>query len=421
MSTFALIDCNNFYVSCERVFDPALQGKPIVVLSNNDGCVVARSNEAKALGIPMGAPYYQHKPIIEKNNVQVFSSNYQFYGDISQRVMQSLSLLIPNSVMEIYSIDEAFLRLDSFEKYNLFTFAANIRSKILKWIGIPTSIGIAQTKTLAKIANQVAKKKITCGVFDMRDYYLQEQIMADLPVEELWGISHKWGEKLNTLGINTALELKTANAQFIRNHFSVVMERIVHELRGISCLNIDKKTPKKTILSSKSFGKPITDLEPIEQALATYTAQACGKLRRQGSKARAIQIFLQTNPFRQNDPQYRNEAKFIFNLPTSDTGMVIQAGKKLLKSIYRKGYHYHKCGIVLLDLISKDYQQGHLFVHYDASKHDNLMKTLDNLNNLMGTGTVFHAAQGINHDWEMRSHNRSPRYTTNWKDLPKAY
>ena len=421
MSTFALIDCNNFYASCERVFDPELNEKPIVVLSNNDGCVVARSNEAKALGIPMGAPYYHYKSIIEKNNVEVFSSNYQFYGDMSQRVMQSLSMLVPDPDIEIYSIDEAFLRLDGFAKCDLLTFAASLRSKILMWIGIPTSIGIAQTKTLAKIANHVAKKQTNDGVFDMRDCKLQEQIMADLPVEELWGISRRWSKKLNALGIITALELKNTNAQFIRNHFSVVMERIVHELRGLSCLDINKKTSKKTIISSRSFGKRISDLESIEPALATYTARACEKLRGQRSKTQGIQVFLQTNPFRKNDLQYRNEAKIMFDLPTSDTGTIIKSGKKLLESLYRKGYNYHKCGIMLLDLIPENYHQGHLFSHHDPTKHDKLMTTIDTLNRLMGTGTIFHATQGINHTWKMQSRNRSPRYTTNWEEIPKVY
>jgi len=420
MSIFMLIDCNNFYVSCERVFNPALQGKPIVVLSNNDGCVVARSNETKVLGIPMGAPYYQQKPAIEKNKIEVFSSNYQLYGDMSQRVMESISILVPDLDIEVYSIDEAFLHLDGFAKYDLFTFAADIRSKIFKWTGIPTSIGIAPTKTLAKIANHVAKKTIN-GVFDMRACYLEEQIMADLPVEELWGISHRWGKKLNTLGINTALNLRNANTQFIRNHFGVAVERIVYELQGLSCFNIAKALPRKTIISSKSFGKRIADLQSIEQALATYTAQACEKLRKQKSKTQEIRVFLQTNPFRQNDFQYRNEAKFIFDFPTSDTATVMRAGKKLLESLYRIGYSYHKCGIMLLGLMPEDYRQGHLFERYDTLKRDNLMETLDSLNSLMGAGTVFYAAQGVKHDWKIRSDSRSPRYTTSWKELPRVY
>ena len=223
MSIFALVDCNNFYASCERVFNPSLLGKPIVVLSNNDGCVIARSNEAKELGIPMGAPYYQHKSFILKNNVKVFSSNYQFYGDMSQRVMKSLSMMLPNQDVEVYSIDEAFLRLDGFVMRDLFDWALGVRNNVLQWTGIPTSIGIAPTKTLSKIANHVAKKQTQNGVFDLRDTDLQEYIMADLPVEELWGISRRWGKKLRSLGISTALQLKNTDPKFIQKKLSVVV------------------------------------------------------------------------------------------------------------------------------------------------------------------------------------------------------
>ena len=420
MSIFALVDCNNFYASCERVFNPDLIGKPIVVLSNNDGCVIARSNEAKELGIPMGAPYYQYKSFIEKNNVKVFSSNYQFYGDMSQRVMRSLSMMLPNQDLEIYSIDEAFLRLDGFVKRDLFEWAIEVRSSILKWTGIPTSIGIASTKTLCKIANHVAKKQTQNGVFDLRDIDLQEYIISDLPVEELWGISRRWGEKLRALGISTALQLKNADPKFIHKKLSVVVERIVYELHGISCLDLEKQMPKKSIISSKSFGNLLYELKPIEQALSTYTARACEKMRQQGSKANGLYIFLQTNPFRDDLPQYRNSLKFNFELPTSDTTVIIQIAKTLLKKIYISGYHYHKCGIMLFNLVSEQYQQGHFFTSYDPSR-DSLMKSIDRINEFMGRDTIFYAAQGVKQNWKMRRNNLSPRYTTNWEELVKVY
>lgn len=416
---FALVDCNNFYASCERVFNPALQKRPVVVLSNNDGCIIARSNEAKALGIPMGAPYYQNKELMKKNGVVVFSSNYQFYGDMSLRVMDSLRLFVPD--MEVYSIDEAFLRLDSFAHHDLFDMAVTIRTKLHQWTGIPTSLGIAPTKTLAKIANRYAKKNTQTGVFDMRDPQLQSHIMSNLPVEELWGISHRWGKKLRALGIQTALQLRDSDPKFIRKNFSLVGERIVHELRGLSCLDLEEVRPKKNIMSSKSFGKPITEQQQIEEALANYTARACEKLRGQHSKAQGISVFIKTNRFKQSEPQYYNAATLGFEHPTSDTAYILQAGKKLLNILYRKGYRYKKCGIMLLDIVPDHYHQDHLFVAQDTAKADHLMKVLDLVNQSMGPGTVFHAAQGIKRDWQMRNDNRSPRYTTKWNELARVF
>ena len=420
MSIFALVDCNNFYVSCERVFNPRLIGRPIVVLSNNDGCVIARSNEAKDLGIPMGAPYYQHKSFIEKNNVKVFSSNYQFYGDMSQRVMKSLSMMLPNQDVEIYSIDEAFLRLDGFAMRDLFDWALEVRNNVLQWTGIPTSIGIAPTKTLSKIANHVAKKQTESGVFDLRDTDLQEYIMADLPVEELWGISRRWGKKLRSLGISTALQLRNTDPKFIQKKLSVVVERMVYELQGLSCLDLEKQVPKKSIMSSKSFGTLLDKLEPIEQALSTYAVRACEKLRQQGSKAKSLYIFLQTNPFRVDQHQYRNSLKFEFDLPTSDTAVIIRVAKTLLKQIYKYGYYYHKCGIMLFNLVSEEYQQGHFFTPQNSSR-DSLMKSIDIINESMGRETIFYAAQGVDQNWKMKRNNLSPRYTTNWEELVKVY
>ena len=420
MSIFALVDCNNFYASCERVFNPSLLGKPIVVLSNNDGCVIARSNEAKELGIPMGAPYYQHKSFIQKNNVKVFSSNYQFYGDMSQRVMKSLSMMLPNQDVEVYSIDEAFLRLDGFVMRDLFDWALGVRNNVLQWTGIPTSIGIAPTKTLSKIANHVAKKQTQNGVFDLRDTDLQEYIMADLPVEELWGISRRWGKKLRSLGISTALQLKNTDPKFIQKKLSVVVERMVYELQGLSCLDLEKQVPKKSIMSSKSFGTLLDKLEPIEQALSTYAVRVCEKLRQQGSKAKSLYVFLQTNPLRVDQHQYRNSLKFEFDLPTSDTAIIIRVAKTLLRQIYKYGYYYHKCGIMLFNLVSEEYQQGHFFTSQDSSR-DSLMRSIDIINKSMGRETIFYAAQGVKQDWKMRRNNLSPRYKTNREELAKVY
>jgi DNA polymerase V len=415
---FALVDCNNFYASCERVFNPALNNKPIVVLSNNDGCIVARSNEAKSLGIPMGAPYHQNKDIIAKHKVAVFSSNYQFYGDMSQRVMSSLKMMVPD--MEIYSIDEAFLSLDNLDNFNLNDFAINVRANLLKWTGIPTSFGIAPTKTLAKIANHIAKKHTKTGVFDIRDEKLQIKIMRNLAVEEIWGISHRWGKKLRNLGINTALELRNSDPKFIRKNFSVVGERLVYELRGKSCLGLEEIAPRKNIMSSKSFGKLVTDLAPMEEALSTYAVRACEKLRKQKSKAQGIYVFVKTNYFRKYDPQYRNGIMINFDHPSSDNAFIINQAKKLLKQIYKKGYRYHKCGIMLLDLVDENYHQHHFFNQNNTAKSDRIMKMLDKVNQDLGPNTLFHAAQGIKRDWQMRCDNRSKRYTTKWDELAEA-
>ena len=419
MSKFALLDCNNFYVSCERLFNPYLNNKPVVVLSNNDGCIVSRSNEAKKLGIPMGAPYHHYRKIIEKNNVTVFSSNYQFYGDMSQRVMDSLNMIIPN--IEIYSIDEAFIRLDNFNSNHLTAIAKHIRSKIFMWTGIPTSIGIAPTKTLSKIANRIAKKQTSNGIFEIYDSYITDKIISNIPVEDIWGISYRWGRKLRALGISSALELKNTDTKFIRNNFSIILERIIYELRGLSCIDLNLTSNKKSIRSSKSFGKLITKIEEIEEAISNYTATACKKLRTQKSKTRGIYVFLKTNPFKQNEPQYQKSATLRFDLPTSDTGLIIRSAKNLIKRIYDNRYRYHKCGIMLFDLVPEKEIQSHLFIKYDEYKKDNLMKVLDNINKSMGPKTIFHASEGIKHEWATRKNKISQHYTTKWKDIPKIY
>ena len=420
MSIFALVDCNNFYVSCERVFDPYLAKKPIIVLSNNDGCVISRSNEAKSLGVPMGAPFYKYREIIEKNNIEVYSSNYQFYGDMSQRVMKSLGMMIPKQDIEIYSIDEAFIRLDGYERPDVIDLSIEIKKNILNWTGIPISVGIAQTKTLSKVANHIAKKNTSTGVFDIRNNKLQEQILSNFQIEDLWGISYRWGKKLRKLGINNGLDLRNSDTKFIRKKFSIVLERMVYELRGIPCLDIEKVTNKKSIMSSRSFGKLVTELESLEQAISTYATIACEKLRHQNSKSQGIYVFLQTNQFRKDLPQYRRSMKYKLDLPTSDTGYIINAGKKILKKIYRKGYHYQKCGIMLFDLSSKYIQQENLFVKSNQS-NEYLMESLDTINKAMGSDTVFFAAKGTQNNWKMRRNKLSSRYTTNWMELPKVY
>ncbi len=416
---FSLVDCNNFYASCERIFNPNLSNKPIVVLSNNDGCIIARSNEAKKLGIPMGAPYHQTEYLLKKNKVSVFSSNYQLYGDISRRVMSSLSMFVPE--MEVYSIDEAFLRLDKHYGRDPSSLASDIQLKVLKWTGIPTSHGIAPTKTLAKVANKIAKRSNSKNIFDLTNFDTQTKILARLPIEDIWGISSGWSKKLHNIGIKNALQLRETDPSFIRNHLSVIGERIVYELRGISCIGLDKIMPKKNILSSKSFGKLITELEEIEEALANYAFRACQKLRNQNSKARGIYVFIKTNKYRMNDPQYRNSATKELPYPSSDSSLIIKTAKLLLREIYQQGFKYQKCGIMLLDLVDSDYIQNNLFEKIPPRKKEYLSSIIDTINQSTGNESIFYASQGIKRSWKMRCSKRSQRYTTQWKELVKAY
>ena len=413
MKIFALVDCNNFYASCERVFDPGLKGRAIVVLSNNDGCIVARSNEAKALGIPMGVPLFEQKAIIKKHDVAVFSSNYQLYGDMSQRVMNSIRLHVPD--MEVYSIDEAFLRLDHLQPRNLYEYCKLIRGKILQWTGIPVSIGIGSTKVLAKVANHIAKKQN--GIFDIRNRQEQDKILQTLDTGKLWGIAGRWSERLRRMNIKKASELRDADPTIIRKHLSVVGERILRELKGQPCIDLENIQPRKSIMSSKSFGNLLTKKEPLEEALANYAARACEKLRKQKSRAQAVYVFVQTNGFRKTDRQYNNAFTRTLSIPTSDTRVIIDAAKFCLNKIYRQGYRYKKTGIMLLDLISASLEQKQLFNNVNHLSSDRMMDIVDLINNDHGPYTLFFGAQGVFREWKMRCGSRSPRYTTQWNEL----
>jgi DNA polymerase V len=412
---FALVDCNNFYASCERVFNPSLKKRPIVVLSNNDGCIVARSNEVKALGIPMGVPYFKQKALIKKHNVAVFSSNYQLYGDMSQRVMDSLRLFCPD--MEVYSIDEAFLRLDGLLPRNLNEYCKTIRARLLQWTGIPVSIGIGPTKVLAKVANHVAKKQTDHGVFDIQSKQAQDDVLNNLDVRKLWGVAGKWSERLSRIDITKASELRDASPSIIRKRLSVVGERILRELKGQSCIGLEDIQPKKNILSSKSFGTLLTREKPIGEALSNYAARACEKLRGQNSRTQAVYVFIQTNGFRETDDQYNNSITCTLTTPTSDTRIIISAAKYGLSKIYKQGYRYKKAGIMLLDLIPASLEQDNLFFEIDHRPGDHLMNIMDRINEDHGPDTLFLGAQGVTREWKMRCGLRSPRYTTQWNEL----
>ena len=418
---FALVDCNNFYVSCERVFNPFLLDQPVAVLSNNDGCIIARSNEVKALGIPMGAPFHHYKHILTQKGVHIYSSNYQLYGDMSGRVMDSLKIFSPD--VEVYSIDEAFMRFKYSKGKDYYNYLKKIRNSVFQWTGIPVSIGLGPTKTLAKIANSLAKKsKINC-VYDLSSPSSQIEVLEHIQVENIWGISKRWGAKLRLIGIGNALQLRNASPQKIRKYLGVVLERIVYELRGVSCLDLDQVQPRKNIMVSRSFGKPIAKLTDLEQAISLYTVRGCEKMRSQNSRAQTVYTFLRTNSFSKRHKHYRAGVMIGFDNPCSDTGYILSIVKRSLSNIYKDGYLYHKGGIMLVDLVPDNIHQKNLFVYYDYNISDLRMTALDKVNKKFGPGTLFYAAAGLKKDgdWQSRTHHLSPRYTTKWGELPHAY
>ena len=413
---FALVDCNNFYASCERVFNPKLENEPIVVLSNNDGCIVSRSNEAKELKIPMGAPYFKYKELINKNGVHVFSSNYTFYGDMSRRVMKSLRMLLPD--LEIYSIDEAFVDLSQYRESNLVEIGEEIKEKVKQWTGIPVSIGIAHTKTLSKVANSIAKKEKESSICDLRKIEKIEEELTILDVEEIWGIASGWGKRLKSIGINTGYDLMKANPEYIRQKISVVGQRIIMELNGYSCIDIERVQKKKSIISSKSFGYKVTEIQEIKEAVSTYAARACEKLRDQKSRVQVISVYLRTSPFEKEDSRYTKSETKVLSAPTSSTAKVITAANKIIEEIYREGYRYQKTGITLLNLINEDYVQESLYEDGSLEGEEKITTVMDQVNMQYGTNTIFHASQGTKKDWRVKSDSRSKKYTTSLKELP---
>lgn len=420
MTIFALVDCNNFFVSCERVFNPRLENKPVIVLSNNDGCIVARSNEVKALGIPMGAPFYMYKDVCERHKVKVFSSNFQLYGDMSNRVMEVLRQMVTE--MEVYSIDEAFLKLDGYSEEAIEEYAQVIRAKIKMWTGLPVSIGIGPTKTLAKIANAVAKKALAGGVFSILHKETQDEILSRLDIEEIWGISTRWGAQFRRFGMYKAIHIRDADYKMIRKNFSVVGERIVAELRGVPCFPIGKRIDtRKNITASRSFGKRVVSKEDLKEAIAYYTARASIKLRKQQSRAQGIYVYVRSNKYSKATTEYYSQGKSLgFIMPLSDTRKLIKAAHACLDDIYKPGITYHKAGVILMDLVPENQAQSDLFFDIDNLHSDKLMHSLDMINSYLGETSVFLAAQGLKRDWQMRSDKRSGRFTTSWKELPQA-
>lgn len=413
---YALIDCNNFYASCERLFRPDLRDKPIVILSNNDGCVIARSNEAKALGITMGEPYYKIKATCLQKKIHVFSSNYVLYGDLSDRVMRVIEDAW--NEMEQYSIDEAFLNLDTMPPNLHDSFCHTLQKQILRSTGIPVSIGIGPTKTLAKMANHLCKKELKIPVFNITH---EQEWLGRISVNDVWGVGRQWSKKLLAIGIKTAADLAALNTHDLKNSFNVILMRTAMELNGIPCCAFNESAARQTIVSSKSFGNMQTDFDPLAQAISSHAASAYAKLRHHKLLVRQVTVFINTNRFRRDLPQYNNKIRFKFIHPTDDIRLITRITRQCLKKIYKSGFFFKKVGVCFDELIGHNYQQYDLFNQKsDESLHktDQLLTTVDLINQKFGRHTIKLAAEGFSPSWRMRADMRSPRYTTQWSELP---
>lgn len=416
---FALVDVNSFYASCEAVFRPDLHGKPIVVLSNNDGCVIARSAEAKKLGVTMGAPYFKQRRLFEQHGVHVFSSNYSLYGDMSQRVMLLLEAMVPR--VEVYSIDEAFMDLRGVSHcHNLETFGHEVREQIKRGTHLAVGIGIAPTKTLAKLANHAAKQwPQTTGVVDLSNKLRQRKLMALIPVEEVWGVGRQISKSLRTQGIDTALKLAEMDLAYVRRNYTVVLERTVRELRGESCLNIeDAASAKQQIVCSRSFGERITEYQDLKEAICSYAERAAEKLRGERQFCKHVSTFIKTSPFAAHELHYNNLASARLEIPTNDTRDIIKHALICLDHIWKPDKRYQKGGVMLGDFYDHGISQLNLFDECSPKPNSEaLMKVLDEINN-KGRGKIWFAGQGIKRDWQMKRNMLSPAYTTRFSELP---
>ena len=414
---FALVDCNNFYASCERVFDPRLENRPIVVLSNNDGCVIARSNEAKALGIAMGEPAFQKEKVYAKHNVAIFSSNFALYGDMSQRVMRTLAQ--HSAAMEIYSIDEAFLECGGLTADGLDRFGSHLRKTVKQWTGIPVSIGVAPTKTLAKVANHVAKRlPDNSGVCVLNKEETIEYCLKKLPVEKLWGVGRRYALFLRSWGINTAWDLRRMPEGWVKDNMTVVGLRLQKELKGEPCIPLENQPQKKKeICTSRSFGTMVIELDELKQAVSMYATRCAEKLRTQNSCTNLVEVFIHTNPFRPDLPQYKNVRFVRLPVASNSTLSIVQAALRGLRSIYRAGYQYKKAGVIVSGLVPSNTIQYNLFHSTDEDRHMRLMNAMDTVNDREGRDILRVAEQGFDRRWTLRQERLSPCYTTRWADF----
>jgi len=419
LNIFALVDCNNFYASCEKVFNPDIANKPVGILSNNDGIIIALSSELKKLGVTRGIPGFKlNKHLIRKNDVRIFSSNYTLYGDMSARVMDTLSMFTPD--LEIYSIDEAFLSLKGFGHLNLTNYGKQIKRTVQQHTGLPVSVGIGPTKTLAKIANCFAKKNnFVEGVFDISDHPDKDKILRWIEVEHIWGVGRQYAKMLRRNGITNAYELTQVPDKWVQNKMTIVGLRTVKELCGISCIDLKMDIkPKKEIVSSRSFGNPVTKLQDLIEATSDYCSIAVKKLRSENQVASIIIMFLSTNRFK-NEPQYANYAKARLPLPSDYTPDFIRAANQIIKKIYRPGYKYKKVGVMLSDIMHQSktpldfFQPAYLDDHRKV-----IMDCMDDINEKMGSHKITYASAGIKKPWQMKRENLTPSYTTSWEHIP---
>lgn len=414
---YALVDCNNFYASCERVFNPSLNGKPVVILSNNDGCIIARSNEAKELGIEMGLPAFKSQELFAKHNVQVFSSNYVLYGDLSQRVMNILCSIAPE--VEIYSIDEAFLNFKGVNITEIERIVKHISYTVKKQTGIPISIGVANTKTLAKIANKIAKKqKQHNGVYFIQSEEQRIESLKFTKIADVWGIGRQYSKFLNKHNINSAYDFAIANESWIKKNMSIVGVRTKKELEGIACIPMESVRPaKKAICTARSFGTILTEIQPLEEAVSNFAARCAEKLRRQKSCANMIMVFIHTNAFKTEEPQYATNR--VVNLPTATNNSmeIIEYAKIALESIFKKGYRFKKAGVIVSGIVPENQVQTSLFDDVNRDKNKDILKVMDKINDKYGRDKVKIAAQGYGRKWKLRQEKLSPCYTTDWNSL----
>ncbi|PKP44791.1 MAG: SOS mutagenesis and repair protein UmuC [Bacteroidetes bacterium HGW-Bacteroidetes-13] len=413
---FALIDCNNFYASCERVFRPDLVGKPVVVLSNNDGCVIARSSEAKAIGIPMGAAAFEYEKMFKQNNVHVFSANFALYGDMSQRVMDILSGYSPE--IEIYSIDEAFLKLKGFEKFDLQKYGAEMRYKVQKWTGIPISVGIAPTKALAKVANKIAKKypKELQNVYIIDTEEKRAKALKWLKIEDVWGIGRQHSKRLKAINVNTAYDFTQLDDAWVKTHLAIVGLRLKHDLSGIPTLDLEEVQPKKNISTARSFENNYTELEQLRERIVTFAVSCAEKLRKQNSCCNSLRVFIHTNEHRKDLPQYSRNMVIKLPFPTNSSMELATFANLALQKIFREGYHYKKAGVIVQDFTPENTQQLKLFESRNE-KHIPLMQVVDKLNKSYGQQKIRLAGQDIKRIWKMKQEKLSPRYTTKLSDI----
>lgn len=424
---YALVDCNNFYASCEKLFDPSLRHTPIVVLSNNDGCVVARSAEAKALGVPMGEPWYMLRDLAKRHGIRAFSSNYSLYADMSNRVVEILGRYSP--AIEVYSIDESFLDLTGLEQIHpqgYWGYGRRMRRHVGQWLGLTVCVGIASTKTLAKLANHCAKKQLA-GQDGVCDFGLMNEaqltaLFAQIEVDEVWGVGPRLSAQLRDMGIHTVQALRDAPCDLLQRKFSVVLARTVRELRGESCLVLEEVSPaRQQIMNTRSFGQYVYELDDLREAIVHHMSRAAEKLRSQHSVAGAVQVYIRTNPFKPKEPQYKRAVTVPLPTATDDTRQLTWWAIRTLESIYRPGFAYQKAGVMLLNLEAKGQGQADLFAHAQSPKVSALMETMDAINQRWGRGSMRLLAEGSakqDKAWGMRRERLSPGYTTKWEELP---